>query len=1040
MAMILDAFMSKFSTLLADFVHEEVIMQLGVKDELQKLRQRMRSIQCLLKDAEKKKFDESTIELWLSELKDVMYDVEDIFDLCRIEGTQLLADLNTESKTSSVCCDFSSAFSCFTSVPLRHEIGNRIKNINGRLNQIYEDRKRYKLEKSTISKTPQITVVDSRQTSSMVDPFVVGREVEVAANSLVDHLLGEKVDEKCRLFAITGMGGVGKTTLAQKIFNHPKIQTYFNITVWVCVSQTYLETELLKQVIRGAKGNYGDSNTKAELQHILRDSIASVQSLFLILDDVWNSDVWVNLFRVPLYNSNRSVRVLITTRDENIVNKMHATYIHSVTYLSEESSWDMLRRRLFSEEQEELANGLKELGLMIVNKCKGLPLAIKVIVGVLLSKPRNKKAWKIFLNDNAWFIYNLPGELSGALYLSFEDLPAHLKQCFLYFSLYREDAQLDPRKFAQLWVAEGFITNQQDSLIEDLAEECFNELLNRNLLLPKDYDGKCRMHDLIRSLTIFLSKEETSFGALNVRNSTRSIKFRRITVANQEGAVEILDSIVDQGALRTLLASSSDLLLDDERLRRLSHLRVLDISHTQIQILPDSIGKLVHLRYLNLNDTHIRAIPKSIEQLTNLQFLDISFCKKLGQLPSGITRLHNLRCFDILETPVSFIPKGIEKLQQLNYLSGFVVANNVSSSKLEELNSLKQIRSLNISNLKSPQSETTVLKELPNLSTLMLGFSMDSSSPIEEQEMMVEELFDKIIPPQSLEDFTILGFFGRRFPNWMDLSSFEIYVPNLTKLVLRDIKSCTQLPSLGQLPELKDLSIEDATKMKKIGQEFLGSDVNSTRIAFPKLEQLQILNFPELEEWSFGTEVEQNTSPRLKLLPCLQKLTIRKCPLLKQLPEGLKYSPMKFLEIAGARRLKSVENLSVEIEELRFSYCENLKEVYCAPTLKRLEVQVCKALSCVKKLDSLQKLSFNDFEEKSLPEWLLKFLRQRGLQNDSNDDFLLDLNCSDEVLQKCVKGGSYWDLIQHIPRVKMFSMSEFINVVNNLMFPMQIFN
>ncbi|XP_028549169.1 putative disease resistance protein RGA1 [Dendrobium catenatum] len=865
MAMILDAFMSKFSALLADLVYEEVIMQLGVKDELHKLRQRMRSIQCLLKDAEKKKFDESAIELWFAELKDVMYDAEDIIDLCRIEGTQLLTDQNPKSKTSLVCCDFSSAFSCFTSVPLRHDIGNRIKDINGRLNQIYEDRKHYKLEKSTISKTPQINLLDSRQTSSMVDPFIVGREVEVAANSLVDHLLGDMVDEKCRLFAITGMGGVGKTTLAQKVFNHPKIQTYFNVTVWVCVSQTYLETELLKQVIRGAKGNYGDSNTKEELQRILRDSVTSIQSLFLVLDDVWESDVWINLFRVPFYNSNRSVRVLITTRDENIVNKMQIAYIHSVTYLSEESSWDMLRRRLFLEEQEELANGLRELGLMLVNKCKGLPLAIKVIAGVLLSKPRNKKAWKNFLNDNAWFIYNLPGELSGALYLSFEDLPSHLKQCFLYFSLYREDAQLDPHEFAQLWVAEGFITKQQDSLMEDLAEECFNELLNRNLLLPKDYDGKCRMHDLIRSLTIFLSKEETSFGDLNVRNSTRSIKLRRISVANQEAAVEILDCIADQGALRTLLASSSDLLLDDERLRRLSHLRVLDISHTQIQILPDSIGKLVHLRYLNLNHTHITTIPKSIEQLTNLQFLDISFCKKLGQLPSGITQLHNLRRLDIFQSPVCF-----HKI-------------------------------------------------------------MHSASVI--------------------------------------------------------------------------------------------------RIAFPKLERLQILNFPELEEWSFGTEVEQNTSPRLKLLPCLQKLIIRNCPLFKQLPEGLKYSSMKSLEIVGARRLKSVDNLSAKIEELHLSYCEKLKVVCCAPTLKTLEVQECKALSCVKKLDSLQKLSFNDFEEESLPEWLLKFLQQRGLQNDSNDDFLLDLYCSDEVIQKCIKGGSYWDLIQHIPRVKMFSVSELVNAL-----------
>ncbi|KAL0907694.1 hypothetical protein M5K25_022124 [Dendrobium thyrsiflorum] len=583
------------------------------------------------------------------------------------------------------------AFSGFTSIPLRHEIGNRIEEINNRLNKIYESRKHFKLEKSTISETPQITKVDSRQTSSMVDPFAVGREVEVAANSLVDRLLGEeKVDEKCLLFAVTGMGGIGKTTLAQKIFNHPNIKTFFNLDpVWVCVSQTYSEIELLKQVIRGVKGSYGDANTKSELQTILSNYVALGQSLFLVLDDVWLADVWVDLLRVPLYNSNSSVRVLVTSRHENVAMDVKATYSHPVAHLSPESSWDMLRRRIFSEGQEELENGLEELGFEIVKRCKGLPLAIKVIAGVLSSKPRTKKAWKIFLNDNAWSIYNLPSELSGALYLSFEDLPLYLKQCFLYFSLYPEDASLHLHEFAQLWVAEGFITMQKDSLTEDVAEEFFNELLNRNLLLEKNDYRNCRMHDVIRSLAIFLSKEETSFGALNVRNSTTSIKLRRLSVVRQEAAIKILNYVADQGALRTLLASYSNLLLDDERLRQLSHIRVLDISNTQIQILPDSIGNLVHLRYLNLNVTNIRAIPEYVEQLTNLQFLKISSCRKLRQLPSGITGLHNLRCLEIDETPISFTPKGIENLQQLNYLSGFVAANNDSSSKLEKLNSLK---------------------------------------------------------------------------------------------------------------------------------------------------------------------------------------------------------------------------------------------------------------------------------------------------------------------------------------------------------------
>ncbi|KAH0469964.1 hypothetical protein IEQ34_001522 [Dendrobium chrysotoxum] len=1010
MAMILDAFMSKFSDLLADFVKEEVIMLLGVKDELHTLGRQMRRIQCLLNDAEKKKFDDSSTELWLSELKDVMYDAKDIIDLCRIEGTQLLADQNPESRTSSVRCDFSSAFSCFTSVPLRHEIGNRIKDINERLKQIYEDRERYKLEKSTISKTRQITLVDH---------FVVGREVEVAANSLVDRLLGEEVDEKCRLFAVTGMGGIGKTTLAQKIFKHPKIKTFFNLDpVWVCVSQTYSEIELLKHVIRGANGSYEDAITKAELEIILTDSVASGQSLFLVLDDVWRADVWVDLFRVPLYKSKGSVKILITTRFENVAKEMQAAYIHPVTHLSEESSWDMLRRRLFSEEEEEIATGLKELGLKLVKKCKGLPLAIKVSAGILLRKPRTKQAWTNFLNDNAWSISKLPKELSGALYLSFEDLPSHLKQCFLYFSLYPEDAWLDPHEFAQLWVAEGFITEQQDSLMEDLAEVYFNELLHRNLLLPGGpSDDKCKMHDLVRNLAIVLSNEEASFGASNVMNSTTSIKLRRLSVAKKGAAVEILDSVADQGALRTLLASRSNLLLDDERLRRLSNLRVLDISRTKIQILPDSIEKLVHLRYLKLNDTNITAIPESIKQLTNLQFLDISSCKNLIQLPNGITLLHNIRHLDIDETRISFIPKGIEKLQQLNYLGGFVVANNDSnSSKLEELNSLQQLRTLNIDNLKRPQNETIVLKELPYLSTLTLKFSLDSSSPSEEQQLALEELFDKIIPPQSLENFKIDKFFGRRFPNWMVSSSFKICLPNLTKLTFWNIKSCTQLPPLGQLSELRELDIVHVIKVKKIGTEFFGSDVNSTRTAFPKLKWLLISDFPKLEEWSFGIEVEQNTSSRLKLLPCLQKLTLMYCPLLKQLPEGLKCSPIRFLAIDFASSLKSVDNLPVEIEFLNLVDCKNLEKVCCPPTLKTLFVKDCEALAYVEKLDSLQRLCFTNISKDSLPEWLLELLRQRGeLQNDSNYEFQLQLSCREKVLRECLKGGIYWNLIRHIP-------------------------
>ncbi|KAH0469828.1 hypothetical protein IEQ34_001386 [Dendrobium chrysotoxum] len=958
MAMILDAFMSKFSTLLDDFVYEELIIVLGVKGDLQELHHRMRRIQCLLKDAEKKKFGESSTELWLYELKDVMYDAEDIIDLCRIESAELLADQNSESRTSSVCYDFSYVFSCFTSVPLRHEIENKIEEINNRLDTIYENRKYFKLEKSTISKTPQITQVDSCQTSSMDDPFVVGRDVEVAANRLVDRLLMEVVDEKYLLFAVIGMCGMRKTTLAQKKFNHSKIKTFFNLDpVWVCVSQNYSKIELLKQVIRGAKGSYGDTNTKLELQIILSDFVASGQSLFLVLDDVWWGDARVDLLRVPLYKSNVNVKVLVTTRYENVAMDMEAAHIHPVKHLSEESSWDMLRRRLFPEGQMEPANDLKELGFMIVRRCGCLPLAIKATATVLAGKKRTRKVWENFLKNDAWSISNLPEGVSGALFLSFEDLPSHLKQCFLYFSLYPEDALLDLSNFVQLWVAKGFVHEQKNLLMEDSAEECFNELLKRNLLLPHDLENYGKMHDLIRSLAIFLSKEETSFGDLNVRNSTRSIKLRHLSVVKQAAAVKILDSVADQGALRTLLASSSGLLLDGERLRQLLHLRVLDISCTRIQILPDSIGKLFH-------------------------------------------------------------STTIENLQQLNYLNSFVVANNDSCSKLEELNSLKQIRILSICNLEIAQSETIILKALPNLSTLTLKFSIVPPIPGKEQELAIEDLFDNIIPSQSLENFQISGFFGRRFPNWMVFSSSKIYVPYLTKLEIFEITSCTQLPPLGQLPELRVLNINHASKVKKIGPEFLGSGVNlTTRGAFPKLEKLYIGNMNLLEEWFFDAQVTCNPSLGLRLMPCLHILKIRYCPFLKQFPKDLKHRPVKSLNIEFSGIQKSLDNLPIELEKLKIICCKDFKKLGCLPKLKQLRIVACNAFSWMEKL---QELYFHDIRKESLPVCLLLFLRQRGLQNDTNDDFQLSILCNEMVLRECLKEGSYWDLIQHIPRIRVY--------------------
>ncbi|KAH0468381.1 hypothetical protein IEQ34_003414 [Dendrobium chrysotoxum] len=141
------------------------------------------------------------------------------------------------------------------------------------------------------------------------------------------------------------------------------------------------------------------------------------------------------------------------------------------------------------------------------------------------------------------------------------------------------------------------------------------------------------------------------------------------------------------------------------------------------------------------------------------------------------------------------------------------------------------------------------LNELPYLSSLKLHYFKDQSIQTEGQQLEVEVQLDMTIPPYSLRKFGLYDFFGRCFPKWMALSLFQFCVSLLIKLEFKGISSWTQLPSLGQLFQLKQLKIQATTKVKNIGPEFLGVGINSTtKIAFQKLEMVYINKMDELEE------------------------------------------------------------------------------------------------------------------------------------------------------------------------------------------------
>ncbi|KAG6481411.1 hypothetical protein ZIOFF_058012 [Zingiber officinale] len=741
----------------ADMVEAEIFKVLGVDKEIKTLQGRLRTINGYLHQAERKIQGNNEIDIWVRKLKDIMYDADDIIDLCMIEGGKVLR-AQASSGSSTVSIPSSYLFSCFRCLRYRHEVANQIIALNGRLEALKND----SFIKNNLDQAVKEPVENAhrefgRETSHLqIEGDIIGSQIENATDKLINLIL-ENNPKKTRVFGVVGTGGIGKSTLASKIFEDERIKENFPNRKWLYVSKNYIETDLLKKLIRFEEGNETKGETfegksKAELE----DKLVTIltKNTFIVLDDVWNATVWIDILRKPIVKSASSCTILVTSRKEKVVAQMKPSYIHPVEKMDEESGWNLLKHLVFEggEEEDEISS-LAEIGIKLVKKCDGLPLAIKAIGGVLYQQ--NKAKWEEVLESDAWKMDQIEEELRP-LYLSYEDLPSTLKQCFLYCSLYHQK-DMYYKEIVQFWVAEGLIMDEQEKsrndlptekqkTMEDIGEEIYRELIWRNLLeadanfdVSKDYFS---MHDHFRSLGAHLMREEGILYRHGREFKTDdNIKIRRLSISNMGPKLVLPSQILKQGCLRTLILMDSPKTktIEDSVLQELSCLRVLDLTSTSIEKIPDCIGDLLHLRYLDLDGTNIREIPKTIGKLVNLQTLNISKCQYLERLPESITMLHNLRCLDMSDTPLlTYVPKGIGKLGNFYNLKGFLVGQNDSTSEegcdLEELKNLSKLRGISILRLERAERGASALADKPFLKQLTLGWMQPDEDDADEEE------------------------------------------------------------------------------------------------------------------------------------------------------------------------------------------------------------------------------------------------------------------------------------------------------------------